>query len=471
MIIIALLFTVMTVNSQTGLRSDARTTSMGFATVASSEGINAYGINPANFANGEGDRKWEISVLSLGGGYGSDSSIGFYNNYLKYLSVNRTTFANLFTDLNSVLEFRQNVLPSEKTDVNYDFELRWFSVNITLPKAGSFNITVADKVGLNTEVNSRDEYLPLTFGFFINKNGSYNLTDVKLSQSEAIAWWIRKYSLGYARKFPLGKLTELSFGFSSSLVHGFGNVTTYSSSLQISTWGVQRINGVNHIDSVKGKQNFHTQSALTDYFRDYRDGADEKFNLLPKPAGIGWGLDLGMNFRAGDFRLGAGITDIGKINWNYNTVINNDTDSFAYYDFSVRPEDPVYNRFVNDLGGFTERDTISPFSSSLPLKFRSSVAYRVDKRLLVEISWTKGFNRLPGNTDKNIFAVAAEYFPFDFLALRNSLTVGGPGDFYISSGAGLKFRNFEFDIGSYGINHLLGNKRFSFSLSTKLILK
>lgn len=471
LVISALLIFSMAIYPQTGLRSNAKLTSMGFASIVSSEGTDAYGINPANFAaTGFEKVSWEFSVFSIGGGYGSDSSIEFYNNYLKYLSINRSTFVNLFTDLNSVLDFRQNVLPSTKTNVNYDFELRWFSLNINLPKVGSLNFSMTDNIGLNTEVNSRDEYLPLTFGFFLNKNGSYDLTDIRLAQSEAIAWWIRKYSIGYAKKFKIGKSDEIALGFSSSFVHGFGNVSTYSSSMYISTWGVQRINGLNHIDSVKGKQNFHTQSALTDYFRDYRDGTDEKFNLFPKPAGIGWSLDLGIRINIGKLSFATSVTDIGNINWNYNTVTNNDTDSFAYYDFYLTPEDPVYNRFVDDLGGYHTQDSLSSFTTSLPLKLRSGLMYKFTDSFRLEFCWTKGFNRLPGNSDKNIFSLGAEYFPLSFLPLRSGVNLGGPGNFGISFGTGIKFKTFQLDIGASGINHLIQNKRFSFSLSTKLTI-
>lgn len=105
-----------------------------------------------------------IFAFSAGGGYGSDSSIAFYNNYLQYLSIDRNKFVDLFTNIEEVFRFRNTILPADKTDVNYDFELNWLSVNYKNPKFGAVNFSISDRVGLNTEVNSRDEYLPLTFG-------------------------------------------------------------------------------------------------------------------------------------------------------------------------------------------------------------------------------------------------------------------------------------------------------------------
>jgi hypothetical protein len=470
-----------------GDRSNARSTGMGFSSMVSSTGLDAYGINPANYdyrkpislsiqkkIKPPPKSRWEFSVLSVGGGYGSDSSIAFYNNYLKYLSVNRETFTNLFSDIASVLNFRQTVLPAEKTQVNYDFELQWLAVNFSTPKIGAVNFIVSDRVGLNTNVNSRDEYLPLTFGLTYNPNGSYNLTDVKLNQSEAIAWWIRKYNIGYAKQFDFKNksgIRSISVGFSAGLVHGFGNVITYESKLDISTWGIQSINGVNHIDSTKGKQDFYTKAALTDFFRDYGDGARDHFTAFPKPAGTGYSFDVGLAMQIGtQWRIAASVTDIGKITWDYNTFINNDNNYFAYYDFNVSSSDPTYNRFVNDLEGLDTRDSNVAYDTDMPTKYRAGLMFQPSDKFLIEANWVKGVNNLPGNTEDNIISLGAEYFPVYFLPFRTGVSVGGPGNFYISLGMGVKLKNFTFDVGTHGLNQLITDKRFSVALSTKVIL-
>lgn len=469
-----------------GDRSNARSTSMGFSTLVSSVGNDAFGINPANFdytlplSKTKGvlkkkrkifDPHWEISLFSAGGGYGSDSSIEFYNNYLRYLSIDRNRFANLFTNINEVFTFRNTILPADKTDVNYDFELNWLSVNYK-NKFGAVNFTISDRVGLNTEVNSRDEYLPLTFGFNFNQNGSYNLTDVKMAQSEAIAWWIRKYNIGYAKQwiFKKGSINSFSVGISGGLVHGFGNVTTFDSKLDISTYGIQSVNGTNHVDSIVGKQDFHTQSALTDYFRDYQDGAETHFNLFPKPAGVGYSVDIGFALQfAEDWKIAASVTDLGKIEWNYNTIINNDTNSFAYYDFNVTGTDPTYNQMVDDLGGYHTQDTGTAFTTDMPTKYRAGIMFKPNNRFMIEFNWVKGINDLPGNTSDVIYCFGVEYFPLPYLPVRTGFSHGGPGAYYISLGAGYKHKNFTIDIGTYGLNQLIEDKRFSVSASTRVI--
>jgi hypothetical protein len=457
---------------------------MANSSLLSSLGINAYGLNPANYdyhpcvnktiSKSQIKPTWELSIMSVGGGYGSDSSIEFYNKYLNYLTIDRNKFAGLFTDLSKILQFRDSILPGTETEVNYDFELKWLSVNFSYPKYGAVNFTISDRVGLNTNVNSRDEYLPLDFlkTTYYDTSG-LNIVGVNMAQSEAIAWWIRKYSIGIAKQFDFNRnksISSISIGVSASLVHGFGNVSTYESKLNISTYGIKNINGLNHVDSIKGKQDFHTQSALTDFFRDYKDGSESKFNPFPKPAGIGYSFDFGITISLGNrWRIAASVTDLGKIKWNYNTITNDDTNAFNYTDFYVTGTDPTYNRLVDDLGGYQTQDTNKTFYSDMPTKYRAGIMYQPSDKLIIEFNWCKGINNLPGNTNKNIFALGSEYYVLPYLPVRAGVSVGGPGNFYISIGAGVKFKNFTIDIGTHGVNQLIADKRFSVAFSGKVL--
>jgi hypothetical protein len=463
-------------------RSNARGLGLSNSSIVSSIGIDAYGINPANYdyhqdlklkkKTSTGNKillpkpKWEFSIMSVGGGYGSDKSIDFYNNYLKYLSINRESFTGLFTDIVSVLEFRNNVLPEEKTDVNYDFELKWFSVNYSNPKIGGVNFTISDKVGLNTNVLSRDDYMPLTFTY----TGS-DLLNVELNQSEAIAWWIRKYTVGYAKQFDIkGLIKNISVGFSAGLVHGFGNVITYNSKLNANTYGISTQSGGTHVDSIKGKQAFYTQAALTDFFRDYSDGAESHFTFFPKPAGTGYSFDFGMTMQIGEkIKIAASVTELGKITWDYNTFTNFDTNSFNYKNFYLSSSDPTYNRFVNDLEGLDTRDTVSAYDTDMPAKFRAGIMYQANKDLMIEFDWVKGNNNLPSNTTEHIFSLGAEYYPVYFLPIRAGASAGGPEDWTVSLGSGVKFKNVVIDAAAYGLNNIFSDKRLSFGISGKLV--
>ena len=471
-------------------RSNARGMGMSFASMVTSFGTDAFGVNPANFdlhfhyrtdtqvvkfkhEQKQHLPKWEFSIMSIGGSYGSDLSMDFYNNYLKYLSINRNTFTGLFTNIGDVLYFRQTVLPPTNTEVNYDFELKWLSINYSSPKLGSVNFTVSDKVGLNTDANGRDIYMPWDANNYqTSDSGKYNLVNLNLNQSEAIAWWLRDYKLSFAKNIDIGGkvFKSFAFGISVGMVDGFGCVITYASSILMNTYGVKSINGANHVDSISGKKNFYTMTSLTDMFQDYRDGAKSHYDFFPRPAGKGYSLDLGFNAKIGDFRIAASVTDIGSITWNYNTIKDRDTNSFIYRNFFLNSSDPTYNAFVNDLDGFNYRETNITFSTSLPTTYRAGIAYQPNNKFVVEFNWIKGDNSFPTTISKSLYSAGTEIYITDFLPIRGGFSVGGMESWTVSLGTGLRLRNIVLDFGAGSVNNLISNKRLSLAFSTKIFL-
>jgi hypothetical protein len=471
-------------------RSNARGLGMSTACVVSGTGLDAYGINPANyyFRRSEpviGTNKGayrlkqkdkstlEISIVNLGGGYGSDKSLNFYTTYLNYLSIRRETFANRFLNLDSVFNFRTNVLPDKNTQVNYDFELKWFSVNFTKPSIGAINFTISDKVGLNTNVMNKNESFPLPSIRF-GSNGSYDILSADLHLSEAIAWWIRKYTIGYAQQFlNKGIVKNVTVGFSASLVHGFGNAIIYNSGIKMDTYGIRNDPHGNHIDSVKGKQDFYSLQSLTDLFQDYIDGAETHYNFFPRPAGKGFSFDAGINIQVGDYIwIAASVTELGFIKWDYNTLINRDTNDFYYKDFYVLTEDPVYNQFVNDLDGLNTRYEGISYKTDMPTKYRAGILFKPKETFSVEFDWVKGMNNLPSNSTRDKVSMGAEYYILKNIALRSGFSFGGSESFNFSLGAGYTYKSFSIDIASYNMNVIWNQfteiNRLSLAVSTKL---
>lgn len=476
-------------NSFADDRSNAKGLGMSTACVVTSTGIDAYGINPANIYSysygfnksnntfklkSKSKPEWQIAIANLGGGYGSDKSLNFYTTYLKYLSIRRETFANRFLNLDSVFNFRANVLPDKNTEVNYDFELKWFSVNYTNPRLGAINFTISDKVGLNTNVMNKNESFPLPQIQFEN-GGKYDILKADLHLSEAIAWWIRKFTIGYAQRFEdKGIIKNVTIGFSASLVHGFGNAIIYSSGIKMDTYGIRNDGHGNHIDSVSGKQDFYSMQSLTDLFQDYIDGAETHFNFFPRPAGKGFSFDAGINLQIGEkIRIAASVTELGFIRWTYNTLVNKDTNDFHYRDFYVLTEDPVYNQFVNDLDGLDTRYSGIAYTTDMPTKFRAGVVFTPNNDFSVEFDWAKGLNNLPGNSTSDKFSLGSEYYVTKNLPLRTGISIGGSDGFNFSLGAGYTFKKLTIDIATNNMNILWTQfteiNRLSLTISSKLI--
>ena len=81
----------------------------------------------------------------------------------------------------------------------------------------------------------------------------------------------------------------------------------------------------------------------------------------------------------------ASVTDLGKITWDYNIITNNDTNSFAYYNFFISPSDPTYNQMVDDLGEYNTQDTVTTFTSDMPTKYRAGIMYRPSSKFMIEL--------------------------------------------------------------------------------------
>lgn len=481
-------FALLTSDIRSQDNANARSVGMSFSTVTSSAGLDAYGINPANYdfhkqltlkkqtkvqsKLKKNKSTFELSILQLGGGYGSDNSFDFYQNYTDYLIENYNDILNFFTDVNAVTNFKANILPDEESNVNFDFEFKWLSLNYSNPNAGAFNITISDRVSLNSVVNSKENFL--SYDTSSNANFSYNINNFRLEQKESAAWWVRKYSAGYAKQlnFPKGSVIKsISIGLSGALVHGFGSITTSSLTMQGNSWGLMpAIDGRTHVDSAVGSSQHLIQTASTDLFRGYNDGKRTQFSFFPKPAGTGYSFDFGMAMQISDYiRIAASVIELGKITWDYNTFVSNDNNSFAYYDFYADENDPTYNALLADLRGTNTNDSNITFETDMPTKYRAGISFSPNEMVLIEFNWLNEKNNLPGKPVKNLYSLGGEVKVVPVLPLRAGFSLGGPGDFNISLGAGLRLLNFHFDLGLYGVNQLVTGKRFLAALSTKLV--
>jgi hypothetical protein len=66
--------------------------------------------------------------------------------------------------------------------------------------------------------------------------------------------------------------------------------------------------------------------------------------------------------------------------------------------------------------------------------------------------------------------VGTEYLPDNIIPLRAGFSVGGPEEFRISLGAGIRFTSLIIDVAATGINHIIRNNRIAFSVSSRIIL-
>jgi len=149
---------------------------------------------------------------------------------------------------------------------------------------------------------------------------NYNFDDARIN-----AWWIRDYSLSYARELPTdfqSIFSSLAAGVTIKYVQGFA----FAQSMQ-TTGNSITTNSAN--DDITLSTNYSIQSAFSDNFNvkyNYANSPNDSTNSnnnnsnvgpFPTPAGTGMGFDLGLNGSIGDtWKFALAITDIGSINWD-----------------------------------------------------------------------------------------------------------------------------------------------------------
>ncbi|MCH9028025.1 MAG: hypothetical protein IH819_00080, partial [Bacteroidetes bacterium] len=207
---------------------DARSMGMGKTYTASSVGVYSIGLNPANLISEDSifiqfatilpvptiSAKGGIDVLSLDD---INYFFGGINGKSRVLSEDDKQRLNeLFSGGGYVSS-------------NVGVQLLSFVV-IPDKKIGAFGFAVSDFTGGKSRIPSALVNLALN-GNTVNKV-------FDLSEAEVHSWWIRNYSLSYARKFDglkAGLLESITAGFSIKLVHGFAYAGTESVSSYFTT--------------------------------------------------------------------------------------------------------------------------------------------------------------------------------------------------------------------------------------------
>ncbi len=421
---------------------DARSMSMAKTANAISQGVFSIGINPANILNTPDavnfSTVFPLPNLSLrtGTNFISINDINYF-----FGGINGTGRI-----LTSDDKQRLNDLFSNGGLVLANTTLNIFSFGLKLnPSIGAFGLSVNDVV-------SGDITLPHEISQFIlngNPTGSlYNFDDAKFN-----SWWIRDYSLTYARELPeipQNIFTKIAAGVTFKYVQGF----EYAQSTQVNGNYVQTDSTNNQITL---STNYGIQSAFSDNFGvKYSYSTDttsnHNFSPFPTPAGTGIGIDFGLSASIEDtWRFAIAITDIGSINWDKNTAITTSSGQYTISDIADKSQqDSLKTKFKG------QSDSLSSFSTSLPTALRIGAAYKFNfgegsfpGTLLLALDINQGFNDQPGNSKKTRVSIGAEWKPMNWIPyIRTGFSFGGLFGFHWAAGLGINAGVLEFNLGT-----------------------
>lgn len=423
-----------------GERTNIQGMGMARTFVASSRGLDAVGINPANLAAPDKGTV-TVGLMPLGLHVGSNfMNYGLYKEYFTGEKGSDGRVGRLLTDAD-----KQAILASFPDGVgraSAQVEARPIGISVQLPSYGIIALTVTEYVSINVMV-PQDYAKFLLYG---NPPGS----TYDFGQTSAYATWLREYALSYGQAIPCPSfLNSLSAGIAVKVIHGFG----YFGIDRFNTQFTTGTDGILH-----GSIDMHGRMAGIDPIRGVANAAYQPF---PAPAGTGWGCDLGVASDVTDYlRAGMSVTDIGSVEWtrNLEQVVSSG---------SVTLDNPMDQSQRDSLENAVtgNRKSCDAFSSSLPTTFRVGAAVELDKvPALKKFLWGEwmfacdynlGLVEGAGGAQVGRFSMGLEFKPWGFLPLRTGVSFGGPDQYNFALGFGLHFGVFDLDLASEHLNFLL----------------
>ncbi len=419
---------------------DAR--SMGFAKTYNSttKGVYSIGINPANLVYSQNHSIEISSVLPLpfislrtGTNFASINDINYFfgkvNGQSRYLNnADKQRFNDLFNNGGLIL-------------ANIGMSLLSFSYKAG-PDIGAFAFSINDAVA--GRVNIPKALIE------IGLNGNPVGKEYDLSDGQAKAWWIRDYSLSYAKNLK-NVFSNIFNKFSAGVTFKYVNGFAYVSTDPISTTLTTEANG-----TISGTAGYRAITSFSDNFGVKYDfdkntsNSSSNFSLFPTPSGSGYGLDIGF---AGSidhtWRFGFAVTDIGNIKWTKNDAQFTAEGKITFTDITDKTQT---NNFNDKITGVSSR--LAEFTTDLPTALRMGASYYLDKEhspisgtLLLAIDYNQGLNDLPGNSKSPRFSLGAEWKPGDWIPyLRTGLSFGGRFGFHWAAGIGIDAGIVEFNL-------------------------
>lgn len=447
-----------------GDRTDIRAVGMGRTMNATSLGVDALDINPANIAIPEGGR-FTLNLAPVGVRVSTDFlDYGMYQDY--FTGVQDSTgkrVKRFLTDAD-----KQNILAQipDFADNRVEAEIMMGGFSFHNPVFGGIGFSITDRIG-TTSTLSKDFFRRALFD--ISENGdAFNFAGTQIS-----SWWYRTYNISYARKLPvkIRFLKDLYAGIGVKIVHGFGifQISRQNSAFRIYPDSVGQYN-------VKGNIDYLATHTGVDFFNNNNDSTKASVTPFPQPVGTGTGFDIGFSGELfNGIHLALSVTDIGKITWDKNVLENVGSGEFAFQDNLKALGDSI-----NNLTKGEPRPGLA-FSTSLPTALRLGASMQLHQLpflkkamsipLLVAIDYTQGLNESLGNTTKPRFSLGMEYRPVKFLPLRTGWVFGGGDKVRWAFGFGLDFYNFSMDFATDSFTTLLTPRSFqmaSFSFGMKV---
>ena len=430
-----------------GERTDIQGIGMARTFTASTRGLDAAGINPANLLDDRNGYVIQFGLPRVGMHVGSDFLT--YDLYEKYFTGVPTDSGRIGRYLNDADKQEiLNAFPDGVGTLAADAELRPVGVMVKLD-FGALALTVTERVASSAAIpHQYAEFL-----FYGNTPGSV----YDFSQTRAVASWTREHALTFATHLPdFAVFSNVTGGVGLKLVHGFAYA-------ELDRFNTSLITGMSGV--LTGTLDLHARTSRIDALGENYEGSYDPF---PAPAGSGVGFDLGVAGSVTEYmRVGLSVTDIGSIRWTRNVRETTADSTIVVSD----PLDPDQSSGIQDAVNGKEHPG-ADFTASLPTVLRMGVAVELDKlpffmefvpgELLVAADYNQGFAETAGSTLNPRFSLGMQWSPLPFLPLRTGVSFGGTDHYNWAIGFGFHLGLFDIDLASENVSWLFATKGTSY---------
>lgn len=434
--------------------TDARSVGMGKTYTAISRGVFSIGYNPANLAYGE-DHYLEFSTLlplpNINLRLGTDFiTIKDYNYFFGGVTdASGNTVGRYLSQadkdrLFSIFEGGGTFL----TNISTSIFAAYYKAD---DEIGSFGFGINDLISMKVNFPQQLVELALTG----NPQGKvYNFND-----ADAKGWWLRSYSLSYARAIPEIKLDfiqKVKAGITLKYIQGFAylGIDKIQTTLQTGIYNQITANG-----NVQAYSSFADDFNVKYDFDSLKSNKEGNFTPFPSPAGKGFGIDLGLSAKVNDvWMFGLAVTDIGSVSWTANVARYYSNSVIVLRDITDKDETDSLKDAVTGKGEYANK-----ISTSLPTALRIGAAFQLDEFLdgnfpgtmLIGLDYNQGFNNQPGNSTVPRFSIGAEWKPMDWIPyIRTGFSFGGIDIFGWAFGLGINAGVLELDFATRDFHYL-----------------
>lgn len=270
------------------------------------------------------------------------------------------------------------------------------------PKVGYFAFHTSEFITSSLKLPS----VLIDFGKKGKIDGSASLNDFEFN-----SWWLRNYSISYARAIETGwenGLDRIWLGASMKYIQGF----MYTEMAVRSSLALGTEDNLLEGSYRMGIRYSFSENLMSGSLFDSNRAVFRYPNL--SPSGKGFGVNIGASFHfSKGVVVGVSVTDLGSISWEKNSR-NSILQGGIRIDRDVTL-DELKNLFDSI---YVAQDDISEFTTPLATVFRFGLVFSVEEmvkhfpgKLQVALDINQALTDAPGNYDPPRFSLGAEYHP------------------------------------------------------------